>query len=344
MLGPLVGSLFFYTPIDQDAPASLYALWNVSSVAEGQACLANLTLSQQSSSAEPSDAGLLFVPYLGIAVLVLCLIVIFLCAKLPEFPQQATDIHSLEHPRDIPHQQENQQENQFDNQQQNQIGESLPPPLWKRPHFLLGVAAQFAYVGAQTCVFAFFINYMVSDAPRVPETLARMLGGSVQRVCGAYVFTAAGAAMLQSGAFSLFFLGRVLGSALLLRARADLVTGVWALCGAVAMLLVVARWAWLSVAGLFLSFFFMSILFPTIFALAIFDLGPHKELASAFVVMAILGGALLPKLMGAIADHANVSAGFSVPFVCLLVISAYGFLWPRLSSTSPHHPSSSTLD
>jgi FHS family L-fucose permease-like MFS transporter len=70
-----------------------------------------------------------------------------------------------------------------------------------------------------------------------------------------------------------------------------------------ATLLVFCKLGWLSVACVFLSYFFMSIMFPTIFALGIFGLGARAKKASAFIVMAIMGGALLPKAMGYVADQ-----------------------------------------
>jgi FHS family L-fucose permease-like MFS transporter len=84
--------------------------------------------------------------------------------------------------------------------------------------------------------------------------------------------------------------------------------------------------------ALFLSFFFMSVMFPTIFALGIHGLGEKSKLASSFIVMAIMGGALLPKLMGWVGDQWNMSVGFAVPLGCFVVIAAYGLFWPKLSA------------
>ncbi len=75
----------------------------------------------------------------------------------------------------------------------------------------------------------------------------------------------------------------------------------------------------------------MSIMFPTIFALGIFGLGAKSKWASSFIVMAIMGGATVPKLMGWIADAHGMSAGFIVPLVCFFVVAIYGLIWPRLS-------------
>jgi FHS family L-fucose permease-like MFS transporter len=81
----------------------------------------------------------------------------------------------------------------------------------------------------------------------------------------------------------------------------------------------------------------MSITFPTIFALGIFGLGGRAKAASAYIVMGIVGGALLPKLMGAIADHYNMSRGFIVPLICFVFIAFYGYAWPKLSREESLH-------
>ena len=75
----------------------------------------------------------------------------------------------------------------------------------------------------------------------------------------------------------------------------------------------------------------MSISFPTIFALGIFGLGARAKRASAYIVMGIVGGALLPKVMGAVADHYDMSRGFIVPLFCFALIAVYGIGWSKLS-------------
>ena len=99
----------------------------------------------------------------------------------------------------------------------------------------------------------------------------------------------------------------------------------------IATFLVFCKLGWLSVACVFLSYFFMSIMFPTIFALGIFGLGAQAKKASSFIVMAIVGGALLPKLMGYIADEFDMSRAFIVPMLCFAFVAIYGYGWPRLS-------------
>lgn len=97
------------------------------------------------------------------------------------------------------------------------------------------------------------------------------------------------------------------------------------------MAIIFVKAGWLSLAALLLSFFFMSIMFPTIFALGIHGLGEKSKVASSFIVMAIMGGALMPKLMGWVADHSSMARGFIVPLFSFAVLAAYGFLWKRLS-------------
>jgi FHS family L-fucose permease-like MFS transporter len=77
----------------------------------------------------------------------------------------------------------------------------------------------------------------------------------------------------------------------------------------------------------------MSVMFPTIFALGIHGLGEKSKLASSFIVMAIMGGALLPKLMGWVGDVRGMSDAFLVPMGCFVIVSIYGFLWPKLSGS-----------
>jgi FHS family L-fucose permease-like MFS transporter len=78
-------------------------------------------------------------------------------------------------------------------------------------------------------------------------------------------------------------------------------------------------------------------MFPTIFALGIFGLGGRAKRASSYIVMAIMGGAVLPKLMGHVADMYDMSRGFIVPSVCFAFVAWYGFYWPKLSKAESVH-------
>lgn len=146
-----------------------------------------------------------------------------------------------------------------------------------------------------------------------------------------------GAANLASFGFVCFLVGRVTGAALLRRHSAHRIVGLYGVLNTAACLLVVLKLGWISVACVFLSYFFMSIMFPTIFALGIFGLGARAKRASSYIVMGIVGGAILPKVMGAVADHYDMSRGFVVPMFCFALIACYGYAWTKLSGAESLH-------
>jgi len=144
-------------------------------------------------------------------------------------------------------------------------------------------------------------------------------------------------ANLVSFGFICFLIGRITGAALLRKFSAHKIVGLYGVLNVLACLLVFLKLGWISVVCVFLSYFFMSIMFPTIFALGIFGLGSKAKGASAFIVMGIMGGAILPKLMGAVADHYDMSRGFIVPLFCFALIALYGYGWPKLSKAEALH-------
>lgn len=211
--------------------------------------------------------------------------------------------------------------------------------IWSAPHFTGATIAQFLYVAAQAGIFSFFINYMVEEVPALSESLKSSFfiggeNGSIFRD-GSYFLTEKGATSLMSWmAFPLFLIGRFTGSFILRVTKAHNMLGLYSFINVILMFVIVAKLGWVSVAAVFLSFFFMSIMFPTIFSLGIFGLGEKSKLASSFIVMAIMGGAVLPKVMGAIADADGMSAGYVVPAVCFMAIALYGFFWTKLSGSN----------
>lgn len=182
--------------------------------------------------------------------------------------------------------------------------------MWTRPHFTAGVIAQFFYVAAQAGIFSFFINYMTTEMP----------GNGI---------TDRSAANLASIAFVIFLLGRVSGTAILRKVAPHKLLATYGAANVIVTLLVFLKLGWLSVACVFLSYFFMSIMFPTIFALSIDGLGAQTKRASSYLVMAIIGGAIFPKIMGHIADVTNLSRSFIIPALCFAIIAVYGWMWPR---------------
>lgn len=205
--------------------------------------------------------------------------------------------------------------------------------IWSHPHFSAATLTQFFYVAAQCGIFAYFINYMTSQLPAVPEAWK---SGSYSdwfevHKNGILGLTDAGASKLASVAFGFFLGGRMIGAWLLKIFPAHKVLGTFACLATIASAMIFMKLGWISVACVFLSYLFMSIMFPTIFSLGIYGLGGRAKGASSFIVMAIMGGAIMPKLMGHIGDVYDISVGFIVPLVCFVWVAAYGFLWSRLS-------------
>lgn len=164
--------------------------------------------------------------------------------------------------------------------------------------------------------------------------LAEAFPGQINFRDGVWCFSDKGAGFLSSLAFGFFLAGRLISAWLMRKAPAHKMVGLFALANVVICGLVIAKLGWLSVAGVFLSYFFMSLMFPTIFALGIFGLGSQaKKHAAAFIVMSITGGALMPKLMGLLGDKFDMATSFWMPLGCFILIMAYGFGWSKLSQS-----------
>lgn len=205
--------------------------------------------------------------------------------------------------------------------------------IWSHPHFSGATLTQFFYVAAQCGIFAYFINYMTSQTPPIPESMKTgMFAGWLEvHGNGALGLSDKGASNLASFGFFCFLAGRVIGAALLKKNPAHKVLAVFACLAALCSLVVFMKLGWLSAIALFLTYFFMSIMFPTIFSLGIHGLGARAKKASSFIVMAIMGGAIMPKLMGHVGDVRGMSYAFIVPLGCFLWVAAYGFCWSKLS-------------
>jgi FHS family L-fucose permease-like MFS transporter len=250
----------------------------------------------------------LYIPYVVVAVVVLVLAVVFYFAYIPDIKTK-DDYHLDDSTPDVSH------------------------SIWSHPHFVMAVAAQFFYVAAQAGIFSFFINYMTAETPAIPTSVTSDLLKSWFETGknGVIILSDKGAANLASVGFFCFLIGRFTGAAILRKFSAHKVLGLYGLMNVIMCLLIFLKLGWLSVACVFLSYFFMSIMFPTIFALGIFGLGARAKKASAYIVMAIMGGAILPKLMGAVADKYDMSRGFIVPLFCFAFVAFYGFNWPKFS-------------
>ncbi len=255
----------------------------------------------------------LFLPYLCIAVIVLVLFFFFVKSDLPDV--QAED-ESIE-----------------------RVGgrQAVSRPLLGRWHFTLAVLAQFLYVAAQVGIWAFFIGYVTGpDMPNLPDWLWKALpdGWTFAVPGGADVhhLTDLGGSKAFAGGILVFLIGRIVGSGILSVCPAAATLAFFGLCNTVLMGIVAFHVGWVSVWSLFFVNFFMSIMYPTIFALGIRGLGDHTKLGSSLIVMAIVGGAIMPILMGHLADVYTMRMAFLVPMGCFLYVMVYSLLWPWLES------------
>lgn len=174
--------------------------------------------------------------------------------------------------------------------------------LWQHRNFVYGLIALFLYVAAQTGINSFFINYVTEHA-------------SVSNVNASL--------LLGFGGMGLFMVGRMGGSWLMLRVRAERVLLYCAVGATLAMAVLLSGAGVAGVAAFMLCYLCESIMFPTLFALALKGVGQHTKRASSFLIMSIVGGAIAPVLMGLIADHASMAMAFIVPLCCFVVIAAY---------------------
>ncbi len=230
--------------------------------------------SEQASANANLDS--MIAPYAGIGIVVLIIAIVYVFVKLPEITED--DVATAHGISDA-----------------SASSAAAPKSLFKTKHLMYGVFAQFCYVAAQTGIFSFFVNFLIDPANEL----------NITKESAGY--------MLGLGGMSLFFIGRLSGSWIMRFIEPTRLLAIYSfLC--IAMLPVVSgNFGMLSVVALFSTFFFMSIMFPTIFALAIKDLGEKTKKGSSFVIMSIVGGAIFPALMGAVADHYSMSVGFLVP-------------------------------
>jgi FHS family L-fucose permease-like MFS transporter len=175
--------------------------------------------------------------------------------------------------------------------------------LWQR-HFIFAVIAQFLYVGAQVGTWSYFIPY-VTSATGVDDKAA------------GYMLT---------GTLAAFAVGRFTSAWLLRHVSARLLLGFYSAMNVVLGLIAVLDPGWFGVGCLLTTSLFMSTMFPTIFALGLKGMGDKTKTAGSLMVMAILGGAVLTKLMGILGDARGLEAAYMVPVLCFAGVGLYAWL------------------
>jgi FHS family L-fucose permease-like MFS transporter len=175
-----------------------------------------------------------------------------------------------------------------------------PLKAFRHRHLTWAVVAQFFYVGAQVCVGSFFIKMARTGAGMDEKTAAQYLGWGY------------GAA---------FMLGRFVGTFLMGRFASEKLLSAYALINIILSAVAIFGSGIVVVYALIAIAFFMSIMFPTIFSLGIKDVGADTKMASSLIVMSIVGGALLPPVLGVISDATgSIQNGYIVPLLCFVVV------------------------
>lgn len=176
-------------------------------------------------------------------------------------------------------------------------------PLFKHRHFVNSIIAQFFYVAAQVGVATLFINYCTEAGTNIDTTKA---------------------SYLLSISLLLFTIGRFAGTALMRKIAPNLLLLIYSLINILLCVLVIWTKGWMSVYALMAIFFFESIMFPTIFALGVKDLGHHTKKGSSLIIMSIVGGALVPYVMGMLSEQSTANA-YAVPLICFAVVAWFGW-------------------
>ncbi len=236
-------------------------------------------------------------PYLVIAGAVLLICVLFALTRMPEPVAAAADTGG---------------------------GKGSFRGLLKKRHLVLGVLAQFFYVGAQASIWGYFVDYKTALSPHDDMAAAIGFGKLMASLTG----TAAGMSDVQIASFHasfalvLFMIGRFAGTALMNRFRSQDLLAVYAALSAGLLILAMLTTGLPAIAAIMAVYFFMSIMFPTIFALATKKLGDQMKLGASLVIMAIAGGAVIAPLTGYLSKN-SMQVSLLLPVACFLFIIYY---------------------
>src|SRR5271155_1298820 len=196
-------------------------------------------------------------------------------------------------------------------QAQHKVGEKVNDSIWRHPNLIFGAIAIFVYVGAEVSIGSFLVNYFTQ-----PE-----IGGLTEKVAASFVAFYWGGAMV----------GRFIGSGLLQKMKTGQLLGICSVCAAALVTISMISTGHFAMWSIILVGFFNSIMFPSIFTLGVAELGPLTGDGSGIMIMAIVGGALIPLAQGAIADRIGIHHAFFLPVICYIYI-----LFFALSGSKPN--------
>ncbi len=242
----------------------------------------------QAEAIRMEEANSVQVPYLILAGIVLVVAVLFSLIRMPELSSSAESSATMK-------------------------------GILRHRHLVFGIIAQFFYVGAQASIWGYFIDLKLHYAHDDDFEIVRWLYRITENMSATTI-----AAMHASFAASLFMLGRFVGTWLLNFVRAERLLFIYAIA---CIMLILTAWlttGLMAVGALSLTYFFMSIMFPTIFSLSIKELGPQVKLGSSLVIMAIVGGAALPPITGLL-SLSGLEHALLVPLISFVVIAYFGW-------------------
>ena len=193
----------------------------------------------------------------------------------------------------------------------HKVGEKVDDSIWKHPNLIFGAIAIFVYVGAEVSIGSFLVNYFSQ-----PE-----IGGLTEKVAASFVAFYWGGAMV----------GRFIGSGLLQKIKTGYLLGICAICAASLVAISMLSTGHVAMWSIILVGFFNSIMFPSIFTLGVAELGPLTGDGSGVMIMAIVGGAIIPLAQGWIADKIGIHHAFLLPVICYFYIMFFA-----LSGSKPN--------
>jgi len=258
----------------------------------------------QAEAVRIAEANSVQMPYLVIGLTVILFSILFMITKMPEIESNSEDPQHLDK------------------------GSFLD--IFKHKHLVLGALAQFFDVGAQATLWAYFVDIKLKFAANEHWGLVTHIATWLNRA-GTLYSPSQIAAFHASFALVLFMLGRFVGTLLMVRFKPNRILGVFATAAVILMGYGIFGTGLGSVIAIMWVYFFHSIMFPTIFALATKNLGTQVKLGSSLIIMSIVGGAIIPILAGKISvDFGGLRNALWIPLLCFAYIAYYGYLGYRV--------------
>jgi len=213
----------------------------------------------------------------------------------------------------------------------------LSRSIWGYRHTVLGAVGIFMYVGVEVGLASIAVNYFLIQGISSVKVAAffESLGGFgslITRLFGPWNDIVI-AALLVSLYWFGALIGRLLGSWMLTKIKSGLLLGIFGLAATAMVLISMFSAGQAAIWSLVLCGFFNSIMFPNIFALGIAGLGPMTSKGSGLIMTAVVGGAVIPPLIGTVADKVGIQHAFFIPAICYLYIAYYGLIGHKPTRT-----------